>query len=103
MKVSIRKNTANIERAIFCFLYSFLVSIALNVKVNRNNVSINIITENIVFTSLAVKSRILPTSTPRLLKNVRSETVLEFNNTKVKNPQPIIKAANNAAHRKPNI
>jgi hypothetical protein len=103
IKVKIRKNTAKIERAIFCFLNSFLVSIALKVNVNKNRVSINMIIEKIPFTNLAVKSRILHTSTPRLLKNVRSDTVLEFNKTNVKKPHPIIKAANNAAPKNPKI
>jgi len=103
INVKIRKKTAKIERAIFCFLNSFFVRTALKVNVNKNKVSINIIIENIPLTSFAVKSRILQTSTPKLLKNVRSETVFELSNTKVKNPQPIINAANSAAHRKPNI
>ena len=85
------------------FAYSFFVRIALNVNVNKNNVSIKMIIEKIPFTNLAVKSRILPTSTPRLLKNVRSETVLEFNNTNVKKPQPIMSAANNAAPKTTNV
>jgi hypothetical protein len=79
------------------------VSIALNVNVNRNSVSISIITKKIPSTNFDVKSRILPTSTPKLLKNVRSDTVLELSKTKVKNPQPIISAANKAAPKNPNI
>jgi hypothetical protein len=61
------------------------------------------ITKKIVSTNFDVKSRILPTSTPKLLKNARSDTVLELSNTKVKNPQPITNAANKAAHRNHNI
>jgi len=45
----------------------------------------------------------LHTSTQRLLKNVKSATVLELSNTNVRKPQPISNAANNAAHKKPNI
>jgi hypothetical protein len=75
----------------------------LNVNENRNNVSINIITKKILSTNFDVKSRILPTSTPKLLKNARSDTVLEFSSTKVKNPQPITSAANKAAPKNPNI
>jgi len=103
MNVKMRKKTAKIERAIFCFLYSFFVSNALNVKVNKKSVSIRIMIVKIPFTSFAVTSRILPTLTPKLLKNVRSETVLELSSTKVKNPPAIIKAANKPAPKNPSI
>jgi hypothetical protein len=76
---------------------------ALNVNVNRNSVSIKMIIKKIPSTNFDVKSRILPTSTPKLLKNVKSDTVLELSSTKVKNPQPITSAANKAAHKNHNI
>jgi len=67
----------------FCF-NSFFVRIVLNVNIKSRIVSIKIIEKNIPSTSFEVKSLMLPTSTHKLLKNVRSAILLEFKSTNVR-------------------
>jgi len=80
-------------------LNSFFVKVALNINVNKNHVSIIKIEKNTISTNFAVNSLILQTLTHRLLKNVKSHILLEFNNIKAKKAHHIINTVNNHAHK----
>jgi len=77
----IKKNIAIIIlETFFCFKFFFVRSV-LYEKTNRNIISIRSINQKIQLTIFAANSFIAFVSTQRLLKNCKSDTEFELNNT----------------------